>query len=67
MNLSSLLIIVCAIAAINWGLVTLIQWNAVEVVTPEETPLRMLREPVYLVIGAAGIAVLLSVFGVLKL
>ena len=61
-----LLVLICAIAAINWGLVTGLGINAVEVVTPEMTVVRQLREPLYILIGLAGVVVLLQQVGVLK-
>ena len=61
-----LLIVVCAIAAINWGLVTGLGVNAVELVTPEGTMLRQVREPAYILIGLAGLVVLLQVLGLVK-
>ena len=62
-----LLVIVCAIAAINWGLVAAFNINAVELITPEATPLRMVREPAYILIGLAGLAVLIQTLGFAKL
>lgn len=63
----NLLILVCAIAAINWGLVAGLGLNAVEMITPEGTMLRQVREPAYIVIGIAGLIVLLEVIGLIKL
>ncbi len=63
MMLFDLLVAICAIAAINWGLVTAFGINAVELITPEGTALRMIREPAYLIIGAVGLIVLLALFG----
>lgn len=65
MKWMDLLVAICAIAAINWGLVTALGINAVELITPEGTLLRMIREPAYLIIGAVGIIVLLSLFGLI--
>lgn len=59
-----LLILVCAIAAINWGLVAGLRINAVELITPEGTVLRQAREPAYIVIGVIGAVVLLQVLGI---
>lgn len=62
-----LLILVCAIAAINWGLVAGLGINAVEMITPEGTVLRQIREPAYIVIGVVGLVVLLELLGLLKM
>lgn len=62
-----LLILVCAIAAINWGLVAGLGINAVEIITPEGTMLRQVREPAYIVIGVVGLVVLIELLGLIKL
>jgi uncharacterized membrane protein YuzA (DUF378 family) len=65
--LKAVLILVCAIAAINWGLVTVFKLNAVELITPEGTVLRKVREPAYISIGIIGFILLLNIIGLIKL
>ena len=64
MKVFNLLVAICAIAAINWSL-TVWDANLIELITPEGTLFRMIREPAYLIIGAVGIIVLLSLFGLI--
>jgi hypothetical protein len=62
MKVFNLLVAICAIAAINWSL-TVWDANLIELITPEGSDLRMIREPLYYVISAAGLLVLGQVLG----
>lgn len=61
--LKAILLLVCAAAAINWGLLTVLKVNFIDYITPNKIETRKFRDALYVGIGIIGVIVFLDVFG----